>query len=390
VSWTWQEIESEWLGGGVLADSPEVVVDAFSLASETFGREWVVDSRAQAFGDIRTSRTPGDGGDIRAISATLAVVTVGKLLSVVKSLPGSAPLVAKLRERRADARAEAMALYLLLRDQAGVEAEVEPQVAVGSRTRKPDARVREPSAGWTYVETAQPESSEAHKRVLAKIQRLVARAAEPTLVPYAVEVVLRREPDEEELEEVARRITAISRSAQLRQKLELPDGLGTMFLNFMEPMRIVIEDHGEEPGPQLGVAQGAGGGDQWPRHVMARVPFSDERADEFLRSKARQLPKDAPGLIMIGTSDATGAIKTWETTLRRRLQPAQYTRVSAICLFQSGQEHTDVGETIVPRTKLIINPHARVPLPAWIGRSLMRYETADFDDSKSAGTPPTP
>jgi hypothetical protein len=320
----------------------------------------------------------------------LAVVTVGKLLSVVKPLPGSGPLIAKLGERRADARAEAMAVYLLLRDQADIEAEIEPEVAVGSRTRKPDARVREPSAPWTYVETAQPENSHAHKRVERKIQRLVARAAEPTLVPYAVEVFLGREPEEQELEELERRVTGVSRSsARRRQTMQLPDGLGTIFLNFMEPMRLVVEDHGEEYGPRLGVAQGTAGGDQWPRHVIARVPFSDERADEFLRSEARQLPKDSPGLIMIGTSDATGAIKTWESTLRSRLQPAQHTRVSGICLFQSGQETTDAGEAVVPRTKLIINPHAREPLPAWIERSLRRYETDGSDDSRPGGAPST-
>jgi hypothetical protein len=62
------------------------------------------------------------------------------------------------------------------------------------------------------------------------------------------------------------------------------------------------------------------------RHVVVRIAFTDERAEEFLRAEARQLPTDAPGLVMIFPGGS--GWKTWEPVLRSRLQPGMHTRVS--------------------------------------------------------------
>ena len=66
------------------------------------------------------------------------------------------------------------------------------------------------------------------------------------------------------------------------------------------------------------------------------VPYTDGRAEAFLRTEARQLPRDAPGLTMIATGEAVGVLKRWEPVITSRLRPNQHTRVSAIALFETG------------------------------------------------------
>jgi hypothetical protein len=361
MAWTWQEIERDWLAGGVLADPPEAIVAAFDRVSDSFGRDWVEGSRF------------ADGVEQRGILATLPIVTLGKLLAVVEPIVGSAKLVEKLKEGRLDAHAEAMALYLLLDGRRDVIAEVEPTVTVGRRQRIPDFRVRRAPEPWTYTEVTRADASEAYLRARAKLDRLLGHTREPTLIPYAIEVFLRREPTDDEITDLQQRIADASRESQ-RGQFDLPDDLGVIFLSHSPPSQIVLHDHGEPYSPRIGVAAVLAGGDELPRHIAARMSFSDERADEFLRAEARQLPTDAPGLIMINIPGALGAMKGWETLLRARLQPTLHTRVSAVCLFQTGQESIAAGEAVVPHARVIINPHARLPLSPWIRESLGRYE----------------
>ncbi len=73
---------------------------------------------------------------------------------------------------------------------------------------------------------------------------------------------------------------------------------------------------------------------------------------------------------MAGVGRATGAMKTWEPLLQRRFQPAMHTRVGGVCLWQGGLFTTPKGEDQLFETKLIVNPHARLLLPGWIGNVL--------------------
>jgi hypothetical protein len=74
-----------------------------------------------------------------------------------------------------------------------------------------------------------------------------------------------------------------------------------------------------------------------------------------------------------------GAIKAWRTLIERRLQPNLHTRVSAVCLFQTGQVLTEEGEDWRIECKIIPNPHARFPLPSWIIDQLQRYPSEEVD-----------
>ena len=134
------------------------------------------------------------------------------------------------------------------------------------------------------------------------------------------------------------------------------------------PGQVVLDDHGEPYRPQLGAARvvaSTGEGGEPHRHIAVRIAYTDDRAEAFLRSEARQLPKNAPGLIMIDTGDAVGALKRWEPVLVGRFRPAQHTRVSAVVLFRSGLLAEDPPRLHV-EAKLVRNEFAKHQLSTWI------------------------
>jgi hypothetical protein len=84
--------------------------------------------------------------------------------------------------------------------------------------------------------------------------------------------------------------------------------VGTLYLNHTQPGMVIADDHGEPHAPMVGIARSHMEEGRL-RHVAVRVAFSDDRADEFLRKEAKQLPKDAPGVVMIDASKATSGMR---------------------------------------------------------------------------------
>jgi len=180
VTYTWQEIEQDWLGGvsGLAASSAEMV-SAFNEVAARFGREWVEATRTR------------NGTASRGTSPTLYVVTLARLLRALDGAANSAALIEKVRRGNLDARAELIAIYLLRSENQQALVEVEPEIRVGGRNRKPDFRTRMPAEPWTYIEVTNPGSGSTEKctynwynRLMAKqdenwLQRIRLTAADP-------------------------------------------------------------------------------------------------------------------------------------------------------------------------------------------------------------------
>src|SRR5271165_1686554 len=163
MMYTWQEIEQDWLvGSSDLAASHDEVVATFNTVGKYFGREWVESSRVRG-------RSVGQG-----TSPTLAIVALGRLLQALGDIPNTTPLLSKVRNMRADARAELIAIYLLRLYSPNVSVDIEPEVKVGDRNRKPDFRVRRGKEPWTYVEVTNPHESELQRGVLGGLERLTS------------------------------------------------------------------------------------------------------------------------------------------------------------------------------------------------------------------------
>jgi hypothetical protein len=351
VPWTWQEIESEWLGGTFrLADEPDVVVAAFERVESHFGREWMDAERTA--GGLRSS----------GLAPTLGIVSTGKLLASLDGVLGVEALVAGLRERNEESMTEALAIHLL-RAQADADIEYEPSILVRGRSRKPDLRARWGSHPWVYAEVAKPNDSEMKRASATVMKELVAQVHE---LPgsFAAEVFLRRRPNAAEVEDIKNRLSRLSRVPGASE-VDLPDWLGKVFLNFTEPGVVILDDHGEGYRPGIGMAGTVINGDEH-RHLVVRIAYSDARAEQFLRTEARQLPTDAPAIVMLYVGRATGAMHNWAAVMARQFQPTKHTRVGGVCLFQASLTPTEEGHAWRPKTQLIVNSYSAIALPEWV------------------------
>jgi hypothetical protein len=365
MTYTWHEIEEEWLGGGSgLAEPPDEILSAFNEVGARFGRDWIEATRTK------------NGIPSRGMAPTLYIVSLGRLLRAVDGVPNTARLLEKVHQGDADARAELIAIYLMRAGNPDVLVEAEPEIQVGTRNRMPDFRTQMTGEPWTYVEVTNPNTSDAQADVLSGLGRLT-RLVELCSGSFALEVFLKREPTATELDLIE---AEIQQGHQIsgQSTVELPAGLGTLYWNYQPPGAMVLDDHGEPYTPRLSSIRAAIGDGQH-RSIAVRWPFTDTRVETFIRHEARQLPTDAPGLIMIFTSGTVGAMKAWRTLVERRLQPSINTRVSAVCLFSSGIQPTDQGEDWLPECKLIPNPYAIHTLPSWIVDQLQRFPASEQD-----------
>jgi hypothetical protein len=381
MAWTIEEIEKGWLAGSRVAVSPEDVVAAFERCELVLGRDWI------------DARRAGEVG----VGATLAVVRTGQRLASLDGVANAGALVESLRRGDRSAGSELHALHLL-RFGPPVTAEMYPAGNVGQSNRVPDIRARSPDDTWVYVEVTQPDQSEAWRRAEA-VLRAAVDLVDGIKQPFTLELFLRREPAEDEIETIrtyaarfcAARVAAgelpleglppESAVLYLRQgepghlvefaREELPEHLGLLILTQGRPGEVVISQHvGEEYRPRFGVAKRIRSMTEPDRHLHVRMPFTDARAAEFVDHEARQLPRDAPGLIMIDVGSAPGAFREWEPLIKQRFQPTIGTRVSGVCLFSSGVILTPDGAAYPSETRLLVNPHAKVRLPPWVSETI--------------------
>lgn len=264
-------------------------------------------------------------------------------------------------------------IWLLRRGASDVLVELEPTVQVGGRERVPDFRVASSDEPWTYVEVTRPDPSETQLKV-REVMSALAHLIDDADGRFSLELFLRREPTSGELGELQALLPDFwNRSGPAVQ--ELPNDLGIILLNQHPPGVLVLEEHpGEADSPRLGEMHGVAENNEPVRHLAVRLAYSDERADHFLRTEARQLSPEEPNLIMISTTNTVGGQKSWDAMIRRRLQPNIHTRVGGVALFFGGQVMTDKGLDVQMNVSLIENEHAQCPLPDRIANQLAKSQ----------------
>jgi hypothetical protein len=349
AAWTWEEIERDWLGGGRLALTPEIIVAAFNSVTATFGRRWIEDTRESA----------GDQGT----SPTLRIVSTGQGLETLKGVRRAERLIEKMRVHDASAYAELRALELIAGNTPGIEAQYEPDVVVSGRTRRADLRVAADGGEWVYVEVTRPNPANAQRQLNLAMAELTGVLTDVTGT-YTAEVFLRRHTSAPELRGIRGLLIDVCGRRE-RAEFELADGLGVVYLNDAVPGQINLESRGEPACPRLGTAQFQGDSDGCARHIVVRVPYYDTRGSQFLATEASQLPEGCPGLIVIDVSAAGGG-REWGQLLEGELKLGLYDQVSAICLVRTGQVGTPDGEALRMDARVVVNPTAQRSLPGWL------------------------
>jgi hypothetical protein len=354
--WTWELIEREWLGGTRIAVSDSAIVEAFNRVESMLGPGWIL-------------RCRGLSGSDSGAAPTLCVVTMGQLLAILDGVANTDGLITKLTAGDHSAAAELTGLFLLKSGRSDISSELEPEVLVSGRSRKPDFRISLPGTDWVYVEVTQTSMSrerEAANLVLEELSTQLNNIKES----FALEIFLRRFPSTDEITQIKVRLPTFCVSKGINRE-DLGE-LGFLLVNLDPPGMVNLRDYGEPYRPKICVMKAICGPDEPHRHICVRLAFPDERAQRFLESEAKQLPSDAATLIMVQMSNAPGGHKTWEPIIRQRFQRF-HTRVSAVCLFDSGLEPTPGGEAWIPRTRLIRNPNALYHLPVWLEQQISMF-----------------
>jgi hypothetical protein len=359
VPWILEEIELEWFGGMRLHWDPKDVESAFDVATRIRGLAWVLGAKLDP-----TLLPPLVGIGIRGgYSEFLRVYWFGMRMGSILGAKGADNLIARVIAGDADANEEAGAIHLLRSQQTNTDLEVEPEVRVGTRDRKPDFRIRKGDERWVYVEVTKLHSSSAS----ARVQRLLERIGDGVMAverPFLMEILFNREPTEEEEQLIV--LGAIGAcGAPEGHRVEIAD-IASILVKAGDPQVVVPSPIPDDDRPRMAISRGIGGPGSPSRQLIARIPFADERADEILRREAKQLPKDECGLLMANVNSQPSAFESWGERVPERFRGGLHTRVAAVILFMHATTSNERGLVWVPYVKLIPNPHAVAPLPAWI------------------------
>lgn len=351
VRWTPEKLEAEWIGAPIkaLGDRAATAVSAFDCAEKHLGVDW-----------LSTRQIQGSG-----IVPTIGVAFIGECLAAIEDLDGFELLVEKARRNDSSALSE-MEAVRMFRLMGGVEIELAPALTVGAATKKPDFRVRRANERWTYIEVTHPDVSDAAlaaQKLLLRLQGVVAVRRE-----FSMEIFLRRDPTTTEEQTILAAATDLA-DAEKFDTIDLPQLALITKQPFIGPMVTPLNHPGEDNKcPRFGAATGVIGGDgtEPQRLISVRMPFSDDRADAFLKSEAKQLSKYEQGLIMMDMKATRSGMKNWVALLRRRFQPHIHTRVGGVCLFARGLELAPPTFHLLFDFATIGNPHTHQTLPRWI------------------------
>jgi hypothetical protein len=346
MPWTIDEIQSRWLGGQPSPLRCEDIVEAFTVAEETRGREWVLISNfAQVY---------NFGKYVRAIS---------EKMQRLAGAAGAEKLWATLLQEDVTAGSELTAVCLLRSRRPDTEVEFGPTVRVGSRQRSPDFRIRETTQPWIYVEVTQLQQSHASKETYEVLQR-VADHVMSIDQPFLLEIVFWREPAQGEVDELVR-LACEACQAPIGKLRDCHD-LASVLVKSGNPAFLVPSILPDDSRPRMSVGRTIVGPGQPNRQIIVRLPFADQRAEDTLSEEAKQLPKDESGLVMVDVGGQPTAFESWSKLIPLRFARSLHTRVGGVILFMLGTTLTIEGLMAVAYLKLIPNPNARFPLPRWV------------------------
>jgi hypothetical protein len=358
LTWTIKEIEEQWFAGAHLHWPAADVERAFDIAAQLRGQDWVLGAEF----DRSLLQFPGVGRRGGYLEF-LRVYWFGIRMASILGAKGSDELIRRVTEGDLDADEEATAIHLLRSWGSVTDLEIEPDVKVGDKNKKPDFRIRRGIEPWVYVEVTKLHGSAASARVQALLARISKRMMEVER-SFVLELVLNREPSEDEEELVLGAATEACR-VDAGHELTVTD-VASILIKAGDSEVVVPTPIPDDSRPRMAMSRSIVGPGAANRQLIARVPFADERAEEILKREARQLPKDECGLVMVNVNLQPSAFESWSKRVPERFTPGQYTRVAGVILFMHATSPSELGLVWLPYVRLISNQNATKQLPAWV------------------------
>lgn len=377
MPWTISEIEEQWFGGAHLNWPTADVELAFEVATHLRGQDWVLGAEV----DQSLMQFPGIGRR-GGYSEFLRVYWFGIRMASILGAKGADELIRRVIADDPDASEEATAIHLLRSWASPTELEIEPDVKVGERDKRPDFRIRNDQGAWIYAEVTKLHRSNASTRVQKLLGRLSNRMMEVEK-PFVLELILNREPAEDEEEAI---INAAIGACDAREGQEVAvNDVASILVKVGDPSVVIPSLTPKDNQPRMALSSSVVGPGSPNRQLLARVPFADERAEEIIKREARQLPKDECGLVMVNVNSQPTAFESWAQRVPERFTATQHTRVAGVILFMHSTSPTEQGLAWLPYLKLIENPNAATRLPAWVPEGVERTRAKAKEISGRAG-----
>jgi hypothetical protein len=214
---------------------------------------------------------------------------------------------------------------------------------------------------WTYVEVSRADESEAQRELDGKVQQ-IRSAVENVDLPYCVEVRIERDLTDADVATMTDAVVRCLRRGD-RGEVQLPDTLGRIFVSDDDPYNVIFQDRGDpDPRPTIMRVNVL---DDPPRQVLVRAVFTDERWSRLLKREARQLPTNAPGLLMLATGMVAGS-ELWAEKALGIMRPDRHTRISAVFVFETFHHQEGGKFRWGAASRAVENVHGRNPLPEWL------------------------
>lgn len=333
--WTLNRLIDEVLGPNcAYRDIERLVADA-QLVTESLGEDWI--------------KARDDNG--RGLVYGVRIASNAALLRALQLVVNGQDILHRVRKRLRGSEAEMRTAFLLAAVRKNARITVEPKI--NGFSSRPDFRLDEQDAKPIYIEVVCPDESSSYKEASAVLLNITNHLSD-VRPGRGIEIYMRRQPTDSEAESIREALLAVGQADADRIEV---GSVG--FVTLSEPVSIRLYDpDGETISPRIGQMVGDG-----TRSILARMSFTDERIEKFLRNKAKQLPKDTCNVIVMDIGGTQRNREAWCATIGRLLKH-KHTRVSAVLLTQFVPDYSDQITRL--EASVVLNSQSRIPAPRWL------------------------
>ena len=274
MSFTWEEICSDWILKNCEKYSQDECVNAFTIIDKYLGREWLEDKYKALKGPV----------------VIIPILELGRIISILEGHQGFDTIIEKIRKDQELDLARTAAFYI----KEGLDVEIEPEIKVGEKTKVPDLKVK---FGKTpvYFEAYKPSSSQKYRSLLSNSTRIALQVLEDIVDGINFQIYLVREPSNIEVENLVN----ACKSTPVKNDVENHYLYGDLARIIVKPRKNPNTiDNGRYLNDGIRrsfivISKILGSGIQ--KSCLVGMPFTDQRVDRILRKTVRGLHMRDPG-----------------------------------------------------------------------------------------------
>lgn len=287
----------------------------------------------------------------------------GLILETCRELPGFNSVLARVRNGEKSAESELVFAAALVK--MGLEIELEPY----NHGKRPDLSIAT-SGTKVFLEVINPETSD----IISDGNSIIQSLANDILQLKRhgnFTISLLRIPSNEEIIKIINIAASMEDGSSSKQHIENVAIVELKQSSFPIALPLPPESFSA---PTIICSSTTFGGEAAQTQVNIQLQISDERAQRLMSDEAKHFVKGECNVLVCDLTKIGTAKRPWIELIRRRFQPHQNTRFSAVFLFSRY-----IGEQGLHwQSTLLVNQHAVVPLPNQLFELFERLDRYQF------------